>query len=331
MRQQRRWFPWRSWTWWNAILDARKELPAADAEALGETEREIQRAVNATLRVAEQRHAQATSSLTAQRATLRQRCANNYAPEYDRLSARCGRSVPQIYLPRPAHVLLFAMIAFGEGVFNLVAFNVFGEAQVFTLLMALTVALGIPLCAHVLGIWLRQWPAPWWRTLVYATATAGVLLAVLAALNEVRFAYLQEIDPGFAAKHSELSSAFFAINVLVLLAATLITYLAYDPEAGFAEAYLRLAGCQRQVNDLEAKLNELAVVSAAEMEATKQTGLALIAYYRRVNRRRRSRVPRYFDDESAPNHSPPFASVESPALPGPTDASDALTQVPARA
>jgi hypothetical protein len=38
-------------------------------------------------------------------------------------------------------------------------------------------------------------------------------------------------------------------------------------------------------------------------------GWQLIAYYRTINRRRRPRVPRYFDNESDKNHKPEFVSV----------------------
>ena len=46
-----------------------------------------------------------------------------------------------------------------------------------------------------------------------------------------------------------------------------------------------------------------------EIDMFKQSGWALMAYYRNLNRRRRPRVPRYFDNESDKNHKPEFVSV----------------------
>lgn len=302
-------FGWRVWTWWNAVADARKNLPAPDASALGETEREIQAAVNATIRGTEQRYDRARASLESRLAELQALYAEIYEPEYRRLSEKLGRTQPHIYISRPAHLLLFTLFALGEGVFNMVAFNVFGEAQAFTILMALTVALGIPFCAHVIGVWLRQWPPPWWRTLIYTASTVAVLVAVLHSLNDVRFAYLERIDPEFTQAHPELDTAFFAINVLVLVAAALVTYLAYDPEPGFAEAHRRLEQSRHEIENLKGELQELADTHRAEAQMTRQAGLGLIAYYRRVNRRRRSEVPGYFDGEETRHHVPEFAST----------------------
>lgn len=57
------------------------------------------------------------------------------------------------------------------------------------------------------------------------------------------------------------------------------------------------------------KLDQLANAVRTEVEMAKEAGWQLMAYYRMVNRRRRERVPKYFDDDTDKNYRPEFASI----------------------
>lgn len=306
---RRRWFPWRVWTWWNARLDRRHNLPSPGATAISETERQIQTGVNITIRDAEQRFNARADPLQSKRAELEKALKEIYQPEYERLREKTGRRDVQIYLSRPVYFGLMALFTIGEAAFNVVAFNVFQEPAFYTVLMTAAVAVAIPVCAHLVGIWLRQWPQPWWATAAKLVVVVGVVVGVLIAINRVRFAYLGELAPEFAKAHPELNLAFFAINILVLVAAAAVTYLAYDPEPGFAEAKAKVDWCNAAMRNIEGKLDQLANALRTEVEMAKEAGWQLMAYYRMVNRRKRVRVPNYFDDATDPNYRPEFVSV----------------------
>lgn len=306
---RRRWFPWRLWTWWNARLDRRRNLPAPEATALSETERQVQTGVNITIRDAEQRFAARADPLESKRAEIEKALREIYEPEYERLRNKTGRLDVQIYLSRPAHYALMALFTIGEAAFNVVAFNVFQEPAIYTVLMTSAVAVAIPVCAYLVGIWLRQWPPPWWATAAKLVGVVGIVAGVLIAINRVRLAYLGELAPEFARAHPELDLAFFAINILVLVGAAAVTYLAYDPEPQFAEAKAKVDWGNAAMREIEGKLDQLANAFRTEVEMAREAGWQLMAYYRMVNRRRRERVPRYFDDETEKNYRPEFATV----------------------
>ncbi|MGH7961799.1 MAG: hypothetical protein ACRERD_08230 [Candidatus Binatia bacterium] len=307
--QWRGWFPWRLWLWWNAHLDARKNIPSPEATALSETEREIQSSANTSIRKAEQRFAKRADPVESKLAELRKALQEISEPEYLRLQEKTGRRDVLIGLSFPLYLTLLGALTIGEMIFNIAAFNVFQEPALYTLLMALAVGVAVPICAHVVGMWLRQWPPPWWKTAIYLVSLVAIIVPVLAAMNRARLAYLQELAPEFVTAHPELNTAFLAINLLIVMAAALLSYLAHDPEPGFAEAKAKLDWSNAAVRRLEGKLDQWANAFRTEVEMLKQAGWGLMAYYRKVNRRRRDTVPGYFDNDSDKNHLPAFVAV----------------------
>lgn len=330
--RQRQWFPWRLWTWWNARLDGKKNIPPPEAIAVSEIERQIQTAVNTTIRGAEQRYTSRADPLESKLAELRKSMQEIYEPEYNRLQQKAGRRDVLIYMSRSTHLALLFLLTVGEMAFNLVAFNVFQEPAIFTALMALAIGVAIPLCAWGVGVWVRQWPPPWWNTAAKLVVVVGAMVGVLVGINQVRLAYLVELAPEFAKVHPELGLAFFAVNIVILVAAALATYLGHDPEQGFAEAKANVGWCNWAMRRIEGKLDALANAFRTEVEMAKEGGWQLMAYYRMINRRRRDRVPQYFDDDTNKNYRPEFAHVREAAQyhASPETAGAALTEASAQ-
>lgn len=311
---------WRVGTWRDARLDARRDLPAPETTVLGESERQIQAAVNRSIRTAQQRYASKANPLNSERLRLRSALTRSFRPELDALEQRTGRRDVRSHIGHSLHLVLLLLLTVGEGAFNLVAFNVFQEPAYYTILMALAVSLAIPICAWSVGVWVRQWPRPAWRTALKVVTVTGVLVAVLLGINEVRIAYLQAQAAEFVAAHPELSQAFLAVNLVILVAAMLVTYLAHDPEPGFAQARKRVHASELRLQRLDGVLGQLAAGLRAEAEMAKEAGLELIAYYRLLNRRGRDSCPRYYDEPSEPAHEPQFvvADADWHATPLPT-------------
>jgi len=302
---------WRLGTWWNARVDAKRNLPSPDATVLGEAEQQIQTAVNRAIRTTERRHAQRAMPLKNERLRIKSALDRTYRPELDTLEERTGRHDVRLHMGRGLHVILLLVLTIGEGAFNLVAFNVFQEPAYYTILMALAVSLAIPICAWSVGVWVRQWPRPWWRTGLKVVVVTGVLVAVLLGINDVRIAYLEAQAPEFVAGHPELSQAFLAVNLVILVAAMLVTYLAHDPEPGFAEARKAVVACERRLQRIEGVLDQIVATLRAETEMAREAGTELVSYYRMLNRRRREAWPRYFDDPAEAAHRPQFATTGS--------------------
>jgi hypothetical protein len=298
--------------WWNARLDAKHHVPSPDSTVLGDTERQILSATNREIQHASRAYAGEAKPLVSRLASHRKALNEIYQPEYERLMERAGRADIQVYLSRPIHLVLLIILTAGETAFNAVVFNLYREPALYTLLMAAAVSLAIPLCASVVGIWLRQWPEPKARTAVKIAAVLSVLVSAVFGINALRVSYLAELAPEFAKAHSGFGCVFIVLNLCVIAAAVLLGYLAHDPEPGFAEAKRKMDASNVAIHAIEGELARLRGHFEATVELAKEKGWELIGYYRMVLRRYHPAPPRYFDDESDKNHHPQFA--ELPAL-----------------
>jgi len=306
---RQRWFP-RIWTWWRAWRDAKSNIPQKDTKTLSETEQEILNSTNTTLLDIQYRLGEKADPKEAKLAKLRNDRDKIYKPEYNNLTKIAGRQDIRTHFSPVAHFILMAFLSIGEGAFNLVAFNVFHEPGPYTILMASTIAIGIPICALFIGAKLRQFPEPWWSTVLKIIVAVAGGIGMLVFIAQVRFAYLSDISPEFAKAHPELGRAFLAINIFVLFAATFITYLSKDPLEGFAEAKTKLDRVNSRISKIEGKLDHWATEFEAEVNIWKENGRSLMAFYRNVNRRyRKEKAPNYFDDPNEENHNPNFVQV----------------------
>jgi hypothetical protein len=296
----------RLWAWRNALLDGRLNLPDEKIRALGDTERQILHGASIGIGQAQEEHARETNPLIAKKEEIA-KTSGASRQEYERLQKKTGRFEPRIYLSSMAHHFIMLALACGEAAFNLVAFDVFREPGYRTVLMALVVVIAIPLCAWFVGIWIRQWPKPAWVTTTKVCFVVASLVFVLIGMNRIRLAYLAQLQPTLLSEHPELKWAFMAANLVVLFAAALVTYLATDPEPGFAEAKTRVDKAVKEIHKIDGKLNHLAERVITECKQIRAGALQLIAFYRAINRRYRSApAPNYFDDANDPNHIPTF-------------------------
>jgi hypothetical protein len=307
--RRRRWFPIRLWTWMRARIDARSSVPPPNSDALGETEQEILRAYNNSLQDEEKRFGTKADPVEAKLNDIRKELREIHYPEYERLSTKAERRDVHTYMSLRTHWILLILFGLAEGAFNLVAFNVMGEPGPYTILMASAVALGIPICAYLLGILLRQWPEPIWKTAVELLVIMAIVVGALMYINEVRFAYIEELDAAFVKAHPGIGRAFLAINILVLLSAAAVTYLSHDPITQFAETKSKMDWCNSKISYLEGQLDQWTTEFETEVQMYKQSGWSLIALYRNVNRRHRNGVPKYFDDDNHKNYHPEFVKV----------------------
>lgn len=300
--------------WWNARLDASHGLPPSDSTTLGDTERQIQASTNGEIQHALRAYGEETKPLLARLARHRKALADIYQPEYERLMERAGRADVQVYLSRTAHLTLLAILTTGETAFNAVVFNLYREPALYTLCMAAAVSLAIPLCASVVGIWVRQLPEPKTGTLIKIALVLAVLVSTVIGINALRTSYLAELAPDFATRHPEFGLVFVAVNFCVIAASILLGYLSHDPEPGFAEAKLKMEAANEAIHGMEGELTRLRSDFETTVELAKEKGRGLIAYYRMVLRRYHPRPPKYFDDEADKNHQPEFSDIGGRAL-----------------
>jgi hypothetical protein len=212
--------------------------------------------------------------------------STTYEPEYERLKTKTGRHDASVALGSTAHRTLLVVLTVGESAFNLAVFYVFREPAVYTLLMALAIAVAIPICAFSVGLWIRRWQSPWVGTAFKLLTTTCVLGLALVGLNHVRMAHLSTVAPAFVRDHPELNTAFLSFNAMIFLAAAMVTYWAHDPEENFAEAKHNIERLRKRAARLHSSITVLEDQLRSDIEQEKEHGKYYAALYRTVFERR---------------------------------------------
>lgn len=158
--------------------------------------------------------------------------------QYQAWAEKLGRS-PVVYIPSWLYIIFAVMIFLGEVPINALVFQIFGENQVMTWIMALIIGLSVPLSAHFVGIKLREHEGGFSiSNAIKAALVSFILIAALYGLSLMRQTYLGEYKEqlGLTQTLVESSFMFFWLNLAVFCTAVVVAYLAHDPMPGFHEA-----------------------------------------------------------------------------------------------
>lgn len=172
---------------------------------------------------------------------------------YSTFYSKYGRG-PVIYIPHWLYVIFAVLIFAGEIPLNALVFTIFGESMAMTWVMAGIVGLSIPLGAHFIGIKFRERSEGHpWANWLKGFAALAVLVAALYGLSHMRTAYLGEFreDLGLTEPLVRTSFEFFWLNVAVLGAAIMISYLSHDSIPGYQEAAVELQRARKALDKLE--------------------------------------------------------------------------------
>lgn len=223
---------------------------------------------------------------------------DSFVDERTKLNRRLdclGRSVILKRISGKVYLLLMLLIAVAEFVFNVQAFEVFQKPFYMTLLMALTVAVLLPLIAHICGAWLRQGGGRPVTTALKVAALLGVTIAGLVGINWARMQYLaeiaaesgQEVRPGAIVGYEH---AFLLINLFVLAGAIVLSSFAHDPDEEVDMLHKRSSKLDRKLDKLDGAVEHLlAAITArrdalnAELKSIQSQASELITYYRQCN------------------------------------------------
>jgi hypothetical protein len=224
---------------------------------------------------------------------------------YNRRRDELDRDVVTTYLGKGWYRVFLFIIGLGEFALNAQAFEVFQKPVLLTWLMAITLGVGIPLCAHFCGLWIRQWPTPAWATGLKLGATLVVAAACLVGINEARQFYLTSQQLNRGPQSTLLEHAFLAINIFVFVVATLLSHFAHDEDYQLENLHKRVSKLDRKLDaadtaiyDCSGKLEGLHKKTVAELEETRAIITELVLIYREANRlARNGQRPVVFKDD----------------------------------
>jgi hypothetical protein len=171
---------------------------------------------------------------------------NNFYQKYNR--------PPSVYIPHWLYVIFAITIFAGEIPLNALVFQIFGENQVMTWIMATIIGLSVPISAHFIGIKFREHPDKInYANLLKGVVALAVITAALYSLSVMRQTYLGENKEALGLTDDLVASSFmfFWLNIAVLGAAVMIAYMSHDPAPGYQKAELELKKARIDVARME--------------------------------------------------------------------------------
>ncbi len=221
--------------------------------------------------------------------------------DYDNHAAKINRSEPSVELSRGKYYVLMLLFVLGEIPMNSLAFGVFGESLIFTYIMAIGVAVAIPWIAHAMGILLKRWSDPWWKSAIGVGTLLSLTIGGLVAIGYVRVQYLGDLSAAGQAStfgsSRMIGAAFVGLNLVILAAATLCSYFAHDKDPMLEHLHRRTNQLNKAMRSIEAKYKKILHREQQELHGIQQRAQEIIYYYRKVNQRARPdhEKPKSFD------------------------------------
>jgi len=213
---------------------------------------------------------------------------------YRTLRSNLGRDL-EVQVRHGWYVFFVITIVIGEAALNFQAFEVFQKPFFMTLIMAAAVGVSIPICAHFLGIWVRQWPSPWPATLLKVAIVAAVGAAAVFGINIARSEYLKLLEMDLGPADQAIQRAFVAMNAFVFVTAIVLSHFAHDPDPQLEASYHKMrlwdSRCHRlaaAIQDVSGKLDSLAYQQRAEINIAQAVTSEVVRLYRHANLRARA-------------------------------------------
>jgi len=174
---------------------------------------------------------------------------------FDITFSKTGR-MPLRYVSHTLYLIFAGIIFLGEIPLNAMVFQIFGENQVMTWVMAFVIGLTIPLLAHFVGIKMREHPDGFHLpNSLKAIGVSWIVIVSLWGLSKMRHDYLFAMKDqlGLTPELVETSYLFFWLNLAVFGAATFLAYLSHDPVPGYDRLQDELKAAQKKLRVEEEK------------------------------------------------------------------------------
>ena len=219
--------------WRNAVKDAKNNIPGREDPNFAQFEQELMAMARNKARQVAAKFEPKLEILKGKHKPLL-KAYDRISKDYDTHSSQIGRSEPSVELSMGKYYILMLLFVLGEIPMNSLAFAVFGENQIFTWVMAISVAVAIPWIAHALGILFKRWAQPWWKSAIPVGSLIFLTVGGLIAIGYVRVEYLGDLNTaaggsGFS-NSAFIGAAFVGLNLVILAAATLCSYFAHDKD-----------------------------------------------------------------------------------------------------
>lgn len=142
-----------------------------------------------------------------------------------------GRDIV-IPIPYVIHWLIIVLLGIGEFPLNVVVFRMFGEPELMTYVMSLTLSITLPLIGVFLGLQIRTLVKPKIASIIMIALAPATVLGALTALSFIRNMYVTlKVEHRLNSTSGDMMYAMFAINLLIFMGAYMVSFFAHDQDS----------------------------------------------------------------------------------------------------
>ncbi len=201
-----------------------------------------------------------------------------------------GRDVV-IPVPYFIHWLVVILLAIGEFPLNVVVFRMFGEPELMTYVMSLTLSLTLPLIGVFLGLQIRTLVSPRIATAIMIVLAPGTVLGALTALSFIRNMYVTlHAEHKLGDASGNMVYAMFAINLLIFIGAFMVSFFAHDQDEELDALHVAVLRLEKKRTKLRNRLVKAisrtnAVIRGGRAEADRilSETMSRLSLYRQAN------------------------------------------------
>jgi hypothetical protein len=201
-----------------------------------------------------------------------------------------GRDIV-IPIPYMIHWTIIILLGIGEFPLNVVVFRMFGEPELMTYVMSLTLSITLPLIGVFLGLQIRTLVKPKIASIIMIALAPATVLGALTALSFIRNMYVTlKVEHKLSSGSGDMMYAMFAINLLIFMGAYMVSFFAHDQDSELDALHTAVVRLDRKRTKLRNKLSKAisitnAIIRAGRGEAERilSDTSAKLALYRQAN------------------------------------------------
>lgn len=282
--------------WFNGKRNGKKGIPITNNNALAPFELRICAIANQNINDVHCRWAGIDAQMSANHRTTGekyQQSANNYT--YKRNELKRDTTVEKLW----HYYLTVITIGLCEMVANVVAFRILGDNNILTLIMAISILIGIPLGGHALGKSLKQGMQNVWGRILLGIAVL-IIITSLIGFAIIRKDYISLY--GLKVINQKVAIfTFISLNLMLFLVCAVIAYMSYDADPliyKYKKDYMKY---QNLFHNAVAKREAWSRAQESRARTIRELAIEVIQIYRTTNLRIRfkkgeTQIPESFKD-----------------------------------
>ena len=166
-----------------------------------------------------------------------------------------GRSAV-IPVSHVTHRIVIILLAIGEFPLNVVVFRMFGEPELMTYVMSMTLSLTLPIIGVFLGLQVRTLVPPKIASGITIVLAPLTVLGALTALSFIRNMYVTlHAAHKLGGAADNMVYAMFAINLLIFVGAYIVSFFAHDQDAELDALHAAVLRLDKNRSRLREKLS----------------------------------------------------------------------------